>query len=118
MSYYKHPLDDIHVGDHVVMEVTERWHGEESYTFQVSGQVRKYDGVKCIGRHGLGDGKIIEHRPRPLPTTFGSHIRYPDTGVEWVKTHGENWVSSKGGHRLNREIGPGWVLVHDAAVKS
>lgn len=117
MSYYKHPLDDIDVGDYVVLEVSSEYVGEEPYVYQVSGTVRKHDGVKAVGRNGIGEGKIIEHRPRPLPTTFGSHIKYTN-GLELVKTMGENWRSNDGRNFLDREIKPGWILARDAGAKS
>jgi hypothetical protein len=116
MSYYKHPLDDIDVGDYVVLEVTGEDEGDEPYVYQVSGTVRKHDGVKAVGRNGIGEGKIIEHRPRPLPTAFASHIRYSN-GVELVKTLGENWRSNDGRNFLDREVKPGWILVRDAGVR-
>lgn len=112
MSYYKNPLDDIDVGDYVVLEMIT----SGTYTYQVSGTVRLFDGVKAVGRNGIGDGKIIEHRPRPLPTTFGSHIKYTN-GLELVKTMGENWRSNDGRNFLDREIKPGWILVRDAGTK-
>lgn len=114
MSYYKNPLDDIDVGDYVVLEMIT----SGDYTYQVSGTVRIFDGVKAVGRNGIGDGKIIEHRPRPLPTAFGSHIRYPETGVEWVKTTATYWRSNAGSVRAAGAMSPGWVLVRDAEVKS
>lgn len=116
MSYSKHPLDDIHVGDYVVLEVTVSYVGEEPYVYTVSGTVRKYDGVKCVGINGIGGEKIIEHRPRPLPTAFASHIRYAN-GAEWVKTTGDWWRSDTGTHRESRQMPPGWVLVRDAGAK-
>lgn len=117
MSYYKNPLDDIDVGDYVVLEVNGSLAGEE-YTYQVSGHVRMDDGVKAVGRNGLCEGKIIEHRPRPLPTAFGSHIRYPETGVEWVKTTATYWRSNAGSVRAAEAMLTGWVLVRDAEEKS
>lgn len=113
---YNHPLDDIYVGDYVVMELT-LYEGDEPYVYQVSGHVRKHDGVKAVGCHGLGAGKIIEHRSRPLPRAFGSRVQYSN-GVRWVKLHGESWASSTGFRRLDREMGPGWVLLHDAGAES
>lgn len=113
MSYYKHPLDDIDVGDYVVLEMIT----SGDYTYQVSGTVRIFDGVKAVGRNGIGDGKVIEHRPRPLPTAFGSHIRYGNSGTEWVKTIGDWWRSDDGRVWRSQELKPGWVLVRDAGVK-
>lgn len=118
MSYFKHPLDDIHVGDYVEMEVTTNYVGEEPYTYRLSGIVRIHDRVKCIGREGLGAGKIIEHRPRPLPNAFGSHIRYPESGVEFVKTTGDVWRGDDGQVLRADHLLPGWVLVRDAGTKS
>lgn len=117
MSLYKHPLDDIHEGDYVVMEVTAKW-DEPDYIYTISGPVRMHDGVKAVGRNGLGEGKIIEHRQRPLPTAFGSHIRYPGAGVEWVKTSADYWCSDEGKSYRTLDMRPGWVLVRDAGVKS
>lgn len=114
MSYYKHPLDDIDVGDYVVLEMIT----SGDYTYQVSGTVRIFDGVKAVGKNGIGDGKVTEHRRRPLPTAFGSHIRYPISGVEWVKTTGDRWRADDGGARKASELPNGWVLVRDAGVKS
>lgn len=116
MSYYKHPLDHIHVGDYVVLEVTSALIGEEPYTYQVSGTVRKHDGVDAVGRNGIGEGKIIQHVPRPLPETFGSHIRYARTGVEWVRVT-KVWMASDGSVREASAMAPGWFLVRDAGVK-
>lgn len=117
MSYYKHPLDDIDVGDYVVLEVTSSLVGEEEYTYQVSGHVRKHDGVKAVGRNGIGEGKIIEHRPRPLPTAFASHVRYGPSGVEWVKTTHNYWRSDDGRYLPAEDMKPGWILVRDAGAK-
>lgn len=117
MSFYRHPLDDIHVGDYVSMEVNANYVGEEPYTYTISGIVRMHDSVKCVGREGLGAGKILEHRPRPLPTAFGSHIRYPRSGVEFVKTTGDIWRSDDGKALRAEHIRPGWVLVRDAGEK-
>lgn len=117
MSFYKHPLDDIHVGDYVVLEVSNANVGEPDYTYQVSGEVHLYDGVHAVGRNGIGEGKIIEHRRRPLPTTFASHIRYPNSGVQWVKTTGDYWQADDGRRAEADELAPGWLLVRDAKVK-
>lgn len=116
MSYYKHPLDGIHVGDYVAMEVVTMV-DSHAYAYQVSGEVRIYDGVKAVGCTGLGGGRIIEHRTRPLPTAFGSHIRYPETGVEWVKTTASYWRSNAGSVRAANVMRAGWVLVRDAGLK-
>lgn len=118
LSHYRHPLDGIHVGDYVALEVTVDCVGEEAYTYEVSGTVRKHDGVKAVGRNGLGEGKIIEHRPRPLPTAFGSHIRYPESGVEYLKTSGDYWRGDNGSCARRTELLPGWVLVRDAGAAS
>lgn len=117
MSFSRHPLDDIHVGDYVVLEVAASYAGEEPCTYRVSGTVRMYDRVKCVGINGLGGGKIVEHRPRSLPTAFGSRLKYP-VGTEWVKVDGENWRSDTGYNRLNREMGHDWILLHDAGAKA
>lgn len=117
MSYYRHPLDDIHVGDYVEMECSGKYVGEPDYMYRVSGPVRIFEGVKAVGRNGLGDGKILVHTPPPLPAAFGSHIQYPN-GREWVKVDGEHWRSDAGGWRLNREMPRGWVLIRDAENKS
>lgn len=114
MSYYKNPMDDIDVGDYVVLEIITS--GE--YTYQVSGTVRIFDGVKAVGRSGVGDGKIIEHRPRPLPTAFGSHIRYPESGLELVKTTGDVWRGDDGSMRKAVGLPSGWVLIRNAGEDS
>lgn len=116
MSESSHPNDKIDVGDYVVLEVSSAYDCDQPYVYQVSGTVRKHDGVKAVGRNGIGEGKIIEHRPRPLPTAFASHIRYSN-GVELVKTLGENWRSNDGRNFLDREVKPGWILVRDAGAK-
>lgn len=116
MSESRNPLDAIHVGDYVVLEVSSAYDCDVPYVYQVSGPVRRHEGIKAVGRNGIGEGRIIEHRPRPLPTTFGSHVKYPN-GSEWVKVNGENWRSETGGSRLNREMAHDWVLIRDAEVK-
>lgn len=115
MSFYKHPLDDIHVGDYVEMECSGKYVGEPDYVYKISGPVRLFEGVKAVGRNGLGDGKILVHTPRPLPTAFASHVRYKN-GTEWVKTTGDWWRSDTGLHKEWREMLPGWVLVRDAGA--
>ena len=117
MSFYKHPLDDIHVGDYVEVEFNGGYVGEPDYMYTIKGPVRIHDGVKSVGRNGLGEGKILVHQQRPMPTAFGSHIRYPN-GAEWVKVDGEHWRSDAGGWRLNREMPRNWVLIRDAEVKA
>ena len=113
MSFHKHPLDDIHVGDYVEIEVTAKYGGDPDYTYTVKGPVRVYDSTKAVGRNGIGEGKIVVHTPRSIPTAFGTRIRYP-YGDQWVKIDGENWRSETGKSRLSREMAHGWIMVYDA----
>lgn len=116
MSYYPRHNDHINVGDFVRMEVKSEALGED-YTYEVSGKVRKYQGVKAVGLNGIGEGKILEHIARALPTAFASHVRYPCTGEEWVKTSDDYWRSSDGVSRKAKDMNPDWVLVRDNGVK-
>ena len=115
MSYYPRHNDHIHVGDFVRMEVKSET--DEDYTYEVSGPVRRYQGVKAVGMNGIGAGKILEHIPRPLPTKFASHVRYPEDGEEWVKTSDIYWRSSTGRSHRAENMDPGWVLIRDTGAE-